>query len=56
MTDTNAEHVVRDLQASLQWMTDDRDRWKAVAETFALELGKLEYARVEYANQQEHGQ
>lgn len=56
MTDTNAEHMLRDLQTSLEKMTDDRDRWKAVAETFALELGKLEYAHVEYINQQGHGQ
>ena len=33
----------------------DRDRWRKVAETLALELGKVEYAQVEYDNLSEEG-
>ena len=41
----------RDLQRSLEWMTEDRDRWRRTAEVLARELGKTGYAQAEYDNQ-----
>jgi hypothetical protein len=41
----------RDLQRSLERMTEERDRWRKTAEVLAGQLGKVEYAQAEYENQ-----
>lgn len=53
---TDCENDFHALKEMFDKMHADRDLWKEVAENLATELGKKEYANVEYENCKEAAQ